>query len=267
MFDSDEMGCVVTTLIGIGIVSAVLFTYEGFIMALIIAACLSVMALGLFRFFSFKSGSDFTVFDVIGILAGAFLTGWIWASDSFIPRIFYKLLWHLSKDKEIPGFFLLVWGFGGGGLFVYSLIAVFIPKLKSLSHRLQGPPKFRPYAENFGAGKGEDYFNFDPGNFFDDEDPEPEPPEFEPEKIGYFKIPKRYSAREAVRMYQISGVDHHPGHTETASALKACCFSALGLEKGRDFVGKAARDETLPKKIRQLYIHAEQIILRSSQKS
>lgn len=77
-------------------------------------------------------------------------------------------------------------------------------------------------------------------------------------RLPHYPRPRSYSSAEAERLFQISGVRGSAADTHAAQALAACCITALGASKGREFIRQAARDGTLPKHIRQFYIHALQ---------
>jgi hypothetical protein len=64
-------------------------------------------------------------------------------------------------------------------------------------------------------------------------------------------------------MYEASGMRDNPGHTRAAEALAHCLVMAIGPNNARSFVEAAARDDSLPKKIRFAYHHALQVMMRA----
>ncbi|NBC30976.1 MAG: hypothetical protein GVY29_13405 [Spirochaetes bacterium] len=107
------------------------------------------------------------------------------------------------------------------------------------------------------------------GSFWHDVEEEPAR-EAAPEgtlRIGYVKRPEGYNKADAIRMYEASGVRDNPGHTRAAEALAHCLVMAVGPKNARFFVEAAARDDSLPKKIRFAYHHALQVMMRADAKT
>ena len=80
----------------------------------------------------------------------------------------------------------------------------------------------------------------------------------EPAKaLPYYRRPIRYETDEALRMFDIAGIqDLPPSNTDGAISLASAYILSVGWIKAREFIHAAARDEDLPKRVRDFYIHA-----------
>lgn len=75
--------------------------------------------------------------------------------------------------------------------------------------------------------------------------------------LPFYRRPVAYTSDEARRMFDISGIhDLPPSNTDGAVSLASAYILSLGWERAREFIHAAARDEDLPKRMRDFYIHA-----------
>lgn len=134
------------------------------------------------------------------------------------------------------------------------------------------------------AGFSSDYFEFDPrvflygDDFLDagrdargpdsggprrngsaaDRQGPADPPRRDPVKaLPFYRRPAAYTSDEARRMFAIAGIqDLSPSSTDGAVSLASAHILSIGWERAREFIHAAARDEELPKRMRDFYIHA-----------
>lgn len=137
------------------------------------------------------------------------------------------------------------------------------------------------------AGSSSDYFEFDPrvflygddflsggeacaahgarGSRFMDDGADPAPtcrgssrPQTEPLKaLPHYRRPGTYTTAEALRMFDVAGIQGlPPSSTNGAVSLASAYILSVGWIRAREFIHGAARDEELPKRVRDFYIHA-----------
>ncbi|NBC34236.1 MAG: hypothetical protein GVY13_16290 [Alphaproteobacteria bacterium] len=136
------------------------------------------------------------------------------------------------------------------------------------------------------AGFSSDYFEFDPRVFLYGDDfldggghaagrqgfgsgpapaetgaerhPGGTPARHQPVKaLPYYRRPIAYTSDEARRMFDIAGIrDLPPSSTDGAVSLASAYILSVGWETAQEFIHAAARDEDLPKQMRDFDLHA-----------
>lgn len=75
--------------------------------------------------------------------------------------------------------------------------------------------------------------------------------------LPYHRRPGAYTSDEARRMFDVAGIrDLPPSSTDGAVSLASAYILSVGWEMAQEFIHAAARDEDLPKQMRDFYIHA-----------
>ena len=75
--------------------------------------------------------------------------------------------------------------------------------------------------------------------------------------LPFYRRPVSYETDEALRMFDVAGIhDLPPSSTDGAVSLASAYILSVGWIRAREFIHAAARDEDLPKRVRDFYIHA-----------
>lgn len=254
------MGCLISALIFAGLIGGVCYKVDGPFWGILAGALVIVSGIGLSRFWTLldREGTSFTASDFIGILAGAAFLGWNWWGG-FHTHMAAWPIWYRTPSES--SFLWLFWYLGGAAGFMYGFVYLTGMALSKLVG--SGAWSFPlPWRRQYMPGNVDDRGSTVPAP--QDRPQDLNAPEYpaSSRQIGYNAPPKMYTNDEGMRMYYISGAGKNPGHTDEALALMDCCFAALGRDEGLRFLNSGARDKTLPKNIKNLYIHAAQIAER-----